>query len=152
MPGPTDYRRGAGGPSRAPAPQPAMTRRILNVLELQIALQDEQIETLVHRFYERIRDEPLLGPVFAARIEPGAWPAHLDKMVRFWSTILRGTNRYTGNPMVVHQDLPDITREHFQRWLALFRETAEQCLSQELADSVLQRAERMGARLQAAAL
>lgn len=129
-----------------------MARRILNVLELQIALQDEQIETLVHRFYERIRDEPLLGPVFAARIADDAWPTHLDKMVRFWSTILRGTNRYTGNPMLVHQDLPGITAEHFTRWLSLFREVAEQCLSQELADSILQRAERMGARLQAAAI
>ena len=46
-----------------------MVRRILNVLELQVQLQDEQIETLVHRFYERIQHEPLLAPVFAARIE-----------------------------------------------------------------------------------
>jgi hemoglobin len=128
-----------------------MTRRILNVLELQIALQDEQIETLVHRFYDRIRDEPLLGPVFASRIDADAWPAHLDKMVRFWSTILRGTHRYTGNPMLAHQGLPDVTPAHFTRWLSLFREVAEQCLSQPLADSILQRAERMGARLQAAA-
>ncbi|MFN3240029.1 MAG: group III truncated hemoglobin [Planctomycetota bacterium] len=128
-----------------------MTRRILNVLELQIALQDEQIETLVHRFYDRIRDEPLLGPVFASRIDADAWPAHLDKMVRFWSTILRGTDRYTGNPMLAHQGLPGVTPAHFTRWLSLFREVAEQCLSQPLADSILQRAERMGARLQAAA-
>jgi len=127
-----------------------MARRILNVLELQIELSDQQIETLVHRFYERIRDEPLLGPVFASRIADDEWPAHLDKMVRFWSTILRGSNRYTGNPMVVHQQLAGITAQHFERWLALFREVAEGCLSQELADSILQRAERMGARLQAA--
>ncbi|MGK0204875.1 MAG: truncated hemoglobin YjbI, partial [Planctomycetota bacterium] len=36
-----------------------MTRRILNVLELQLQLQDDQIATLVHRFYERVQREPL---------------------------------------------------------------------------------------------
>ncbi|MCK5941673.1 MAG: group III truncated hemoglobin [Planctomycetes bacterium] len=116
---------------------------------MQLLLRDEQIETLVHRFYEQIRDEPLLGPVFAARIADDQWPAHLDKMVRFWSTILRGTDRYTGNPMVVHRQLAGLTAAHFARWLELFREVADGCLSPELADSIVQRAERMGARLQA---
>lgn len=127
-----------------------MSRRILNVLELQVQLQDEQIETLVHRFYERVQNEPMLGPVFASRIEDGHWPTHLHKMVRFWSTILRGTNRYTGNPMIVHSGVPGIGAEHFTRWLALFREVAEECLPQVVADSVLQRAERMGVRLESA--
>jgi hemoglobin len=121
-----------------------MVRRILNVLELQVQLQDEQIETLVHRFYERIQHEPLLAPVFAARIDNEQWPQHLDKMVRFWSTILKGSNRYLGNPMVVHSSLPGITEAHFSRWLALFREVAEAHLPQVLADAILQRAERMG--------
>ena len=127
-----------------------MTRRILNVLELQVQLKDEQIETLVHRFYERIQDEPLLGPVFASHIAGESWPNHLDKMVRFWSTILRGSNRYFGNPMVVHTQMPEITREHFTRWLDLFREVAEEHLPQVIADSILQRAERIGRSLQGA--
>lgn len=127
-----------------------MTRKILNVLELQVQLQDEQIQTLVHRFYERVQHEPMLGPVFAQQIQADEWPAHLDKMVRFWSTILRGTNRYTGNPMIVHSGVPGITAEHFTRWLELFREVAEDCLPQVIADSILQRAERMGQSLQGA--
>ena len=127
-----------------------MTGQILNVLELQIQLKDEQITTLVHRFYERVVDEPVLGPIFASRIEDDQWPAHLDKMVRFWSTILRGTNRYTGNPMIVHANLSGLTTEHFTRWLDLFREVAEQHLPQVIADSILQRAERMGRSLRAA--
>ena len=127
-----------------------MADKILNVLELQEQLQDEQIQTLVHRFYERIQQEPELGPIFAARIANDEWPAHLDKMVRFWSTILRGTNRYVGNPMIVHHGVPGITREHFTRWLGLFREIAESCLSQIMADSILQRAERMARSLQGA--
>ena len=126
-----------------------MKRQILHVLELKEQLTDEQIATLVHRFYERVQAEPLLGPVFASRIEATGWPAHLDKMVRFWSTILRGTDRYTGNPMLVHRELDGVTGEHFTRWLALFREVADGCLPRVIADSILQRAERMAARLQA---
>jgi len=129
-----------------------MTRKILHVLELKEQLQDEQIVTLVHRFYERVQQEPLLGPLFAERIQEDQWPMHLDKMVRFWSTILRGTNRYTGNPMIVHANMPGLTTAHFTRWLALFREVAEEHLPQVLADSILQRAERMGHRLRSAAL
>ena len=127
-----------------------MANKILNVLELQEQLQDEQIHTLVHSFYERIQNEPELGPIFAGRIAADEWSIHLDKMVRFWSTILRGTNRYFGNPMIAHQGVPRIQREHFRRWLALFREVAEGCLPQVLADSILQRAERMGRSLQGA--
>ena len=82
--------------------------------------------------------------MFAARIDNEQWPQHLDKMVRFWSTILKGSNRYLGNPMVVHSSLPGITEAHFSRWLALFREVAEAHLPQVLADAILQRAERMG--------
>ena len=129
-----------------------MTRKILHVLELKAQLQEEQIVTLVHRFYERVQQEPLLGPLFAERIQEDQWPMHLDKMVRFWSTILRGTNRYTGNPMIVHANMPGLTAAHFTRWLALFREVAEEHLPQVLADSILQRAERMGHRLRSAAL
>lgn len=129
-----------------------MTRKILHVLELKAQLQEDQIVTLVHRFYERVQQEPLLGPLFAERIQEDQWPMHLDKMVRFWSTILRGTNRYTGNPMIVHANMPGLTTAHFTRWLALFREVAEEHLPQVLADSILQRAERMGHRLRSAAL
>ena len=119
-----------------------MARQILNVLELQAQLDDDQIRTLVHRFYDRVQQEPLLGPVFARRIAADAWPAHLDKMERFWSTILRGSNRYVGDPMAAHLPL-GIDADHFTRWLALFREVAEATLPLPIADSILQRAERM---------
>jgi len=122
--------------------------KILDVLELRAQLSDEQIARLVHAFYDRVQHEPLLGPVFAARIAAHGWPAHLDKMTRFWSTILRGTDRYHGDPMAAHRALPDVTAEHFERWLALFREVADEVVPGVLADSIVQRATRMGAALQ----
>ncbi|MFK7741445.1 MAG: group III truncated hemoglobin [Planctomycetota bacterium] len=134
-----------------------MADQILNVLELKAQLRDEHIETLVHRFYERVAQDELLAPVFASRIEAEEWPPHLEKMVRFWSTILRGTGttgdpqHYNGNPMIVHHGLAGITPAHFARWLELFREVADEHLPRVLANSILHRAVRMGANLQKAA-
>lgn len=125
---------------------------VLDVLELQQQLDEAGITTLVHRFYERVRDEPLLGPIFATRIDDDAWPQHLDKMVRFWSTILIGSNRYLGNPMEVHRTLPGLTHAHFDHWLALFHEVTEEVFAPAVAHSVQRRAERMGARLRVVTL
>ena len=128
-----------------------MAGEILNVLELKAQLRESQIERLVHRFYERVQQDPLLAPAFASRIADDQWPAHLDKMVRFWSTILRGTDRYTGDPMAAHQPLAangTFTSESLTRWLALFREVADDVLPEPaLADSIVHRAERMGRAL-----
>jgi hemoglobin len=78
---------------------------------------------LVHTFYDRVRNDPLIGPVFADNVSD--WPSHLEKMVDFWSSTLRGTARFRGSPMVTHSRLKDISEIHFQRWLALFRETTQ---------------------------
>ncbi len=81
------------------------------------------IDKLVRAFYARARQDPLLGPVFAARITD--WEPHLKTIIDFWSGILLKTGRYRGNPLALHADLP-IADEHFARWIALFRETAEE--------------------------
>jgi len=122
---------------------------ILDVLELRERLSDDQIRTLVHDFYARIQAEPVLGPIFASRIAQDAWPAHLDRMERFWSTILRGSRSYLGNPMAAHDPLRalGVDAEHFGRWLRLFREVAAESLPEVIVNSILQRAERMAERL-----
>jgi hemoglobin len=79
---------------------------------------------LVHAFYERVRQDPVLGPIFNAHVDD--WDHHLAKLVDFWSTILRRTGRrFTGTPMPKHVALPGLTADLFQRWLTLFRETAD---------------------------
>lgn len=79
------------------------------------------ISTLVERFYDRVRADPALGPVFAERIAD--WPPHLARMKQFWSTILRGDGQFSGNPMLKHVAIPGIEAPQFERWLALFEET-----------------------------
>lgn len=88
-------------------------------------IDEAMIERLVRTFYGRIRDDALLGPVFAQAI--GDWEPHLRKMMDFWSSVALLTGRYDGRPMPAHVRL-DIGREHFDRWLALFADTtAEVC-------------------------
>ena len=53
---------------------------------------EEEIRTLVHDFYDDVRQDALLGPIFNSRIHD--WDAHLAKLVDFWSSI-----RCTAAPM-----------------------------------------------------
>ncbi|WP_417251634.1 group III truncated hemoglobin [Castellaniella sp.] len=85
-----------------------------------VCTQDE-IVTLVHHFYRRVRQDKTLGPIFDAHIDD--WDEHLERMVRFWSSLLRRTGTYSGTPMPRHVALPGIEGSMFIRWLDLFRET-----------------------------
>jgi len=77
--------------------------------ELPPHLPDEAaITRLVHAFYARARTDWLLGPVFEATVHD--WPAHLDTLVRFWSSVLLRTARYRGNPMAAHRPLFEALR------------------------------------------
>lgn len=109
-------------------------------------ITEETIREVVHAFYGKVRDDGLLGPIFDAKIED--WPSHLDKMCAFWSSVTLMTGRYKGRPMVAHARLPDIGREHFARWLELFRETAAETCSKAAADLFIDRAERIAQSLQ----
>jgi hemoglobin len=114
------------------------------------APDEPSIRRLVHRFYERVRDDPTLGPIFDRHVQ-GRWPEHLDKMVDFWSTVLLGARRYRGNPRAVHQKLAAETEPQvFEVWLDLFRRTSHEVFSPELADAIHARATMMAGGLRQA--
>ncbi|WP_179404681.1 group III truncated hemoglobin [Burkholderia guangdongensis] len=85
---------------------------------------EENIRELVHAFYERVQADPLLGPVFDARLA-GRWDDHLPKMVTFWSSLVLGTKGYRGNVQQAHQPLEGVEPAHFSRWLSLFLKTVD---------------------------
>lgn len=82
---------------------------------------EDEIVTLVHHFYRRVRQDGVLGPIFDAHIDD--WDEHLERMVRFWSSLLRRSGTYSGTPMPRHVALPDLQGPMFIRWVDLFRET-----------------------------
>ena len=83
---------------------------------------EQDIKLLVDSFYETIREDDLVGPVFNERIED--WSKHLPTMYAFWGHMLFGQKGYQGNPMAKHLDLP-VDHHHFARWVELFIETVD---------------------------
>ena len=79
------------------------------------------IDDLVEAFYAKIRDDALLGPIFAGRIAD--WPAHLSRMKGFWRSILHNSGEFSGNPMLKHLSIPGLELAHFSHWLDLFYAT-----------------------------
>ncbi|WP_192895627.1 group III truncated hemoglobin [Arsenicitalea aurantiaca] len=108
-------------------------------------LDEDVIESLVRNFYDKVRMDPLLGPVFAERIDD--WTPHLEKMIEFWSSVALLTGRYHGQPMQKHLPLP-VDARHFDRWLELFRQTAFETCSRQGAAHVIERAERIAESLE----
>lgn len=113
-------------------------------LMARTGLNEGKLTDLVHRFYGKVRADAVLGPIFAARISD--WGPHLERMVAFWSSVALMTGRYHGAPMPAHVNLP-IGWDHFERWLMLFRETADETCTPEGAAHVVQRAERIARSL-----
>ena len=127
-------------PSQVRSARPEITAQLMEATGLDESLLRE----LVHRFYEKVRADELLGPIFAARI--GDWGPHLERMGEFWSSVALMTGRYRGAPVPKHASLP-VEWGHFERWLALFGETAVEVCPPEGAAHVIERAERIARSL-----
>mgnify|MGYP001166003874 FL=1 len=101
----------------------------------------EDIKLLVDAFYTKVRTDSLLAPIFNDKIQD-RWPLHLEKMYRFWQTVLLNQHTYNGSPFVPHAKLP-VDQHHFDRWLLLFYQTIDENFSGEKATEAKWRAEKM---------
>lgn len=114
--------------------------------QAETGIDEATIHRLVHTFYGKIRRDPVLGPIFAARIAD--WDPHLARMCDFWSSVVLMLGRYHGQPMPAHMPLP-VEAAHFDRWLELFEETArEVCPKSAAAALFIDRAQRIAASLE----
>lgn len=108
------------------------------------------IERLVDTFYEHVRSDELLGPIFneIARVD---WPTHLPKMYAFWDAVLFGVPGFKGDPMGTHFTLAQrtpLTAREFDRWVALFQQAVDQLFAGPMATQAKRRAEHIAATLQ----
>jgi hemoglobin len=101
----------------------------------------EDIKLLVNTFYDKVRADVLLSPVFNEKIND-RWPQHLGKMYSFWQTVLLGEPNYHGSPFPPHATLP-VDHAHFEQWLRLFTNTIVDLFSGDKADEALWRANKM---------
>lgn len=109
------------------------------------AIFDEAlIATLVDHFYEKVRRDPEIGPIFNAAVHD--WNEHKRLLTSFWASVALHAGSYRGNPMAAHRPHP-IRAEHFDHWLKLWGETCSQELGETHATQMLEYAQRIGRSL-----
>lgn len=101
----------------------------------------DDIKLLVNTFYDKVQQDPLIGPVFNEKIGD-RWPEHLEKMYRFWQTILLEVHCYSGSPFPPHKHLA-VEKEHFNRWMEIFTATLDHLFVGVIADEAKLRAHNM---------
>lgn len=99
------------------------------------------VKTMVDSFYTKIRNDELLASLFNEKIG-NRWPEHLEKMYRFWQTVLLDEHTYNGSPFAPHASMP-LYRNHFDRWMELFYQNIDELFEGEKAAEAKWRAEKM---------
>ncbi|MBN9400488.1 MAG: group III truncated hemoglobin ['Candidatus Kapabacteria' thiocyanatum] len=98
----------------------------------------DDVRLLVHTFYDRVRADDILAPVFALRIK-GSWDEHLERMTSFWSNLLLNEPGFKGNPLQRHMGLP-LNHDLFERWLKLWEDTVTGLFTGDIAHEAITKA------------
>jgi hemoglobin len=125
----------------------ADARRNLLVADIveRTGIDEAMIDRLVRSFYGRAQKDPLIGPVFARHVDD--WEDHYARLRDFWSSVVLMSGRYHGQPMAKHFPL-GIDTPHFNRWLELFVETAQDVCPPAAAALFIDRAHRIADSLE----
>ncbi len=99
----------------------------------------EDVRQLVETFYSRLTQDPVIAHFFAGL----DLAHHLPRIRAFWEMALLGVPGYTTNVTEVHLALNKripMKKEHFDRWLEIFRATIDENFSGPNADEAKMRA------------
>lgn len=107
---------------------------------------------MMRRFYERAMADDVIGYIFTdvAKLDLDRHPPIIGD---FWETIVFQTPIYAQhgrNPLQVHGELNDKERllpAHFERWLEIFHEVADELFTGERHEFMKSRAEAIAARM-----
>lgn len=97
-------------------------------------LDEAHIARLVDCFYDRVRADAHIGPVFNAVVAD--WDEHKEKLTRFWCSVALNAGTYRDSPMRKHLPL-SIDQSHFQRWVDLWRTTVPEIMAPEAAATMI---------------
>jgi len=101
----------------------------------------DDIKLMVDTFYDKVQNDNLIGPIFNSVIQD-RWVEHLEKMYRFWQTILLEDYTYSGRPFPPHAHLP-VDESHFKRWKELFSNVVYTHFEGNKADEAIWRSDKM---------
>ena len=101
-------------------------------MSVPAGITEEALGRLVGRFYARVREDSLLGPVFDRAIDD--WPEHLERLTAFWSSVMLTSGRYKGRPLPAHiKHAEAIDARAFDRWLVIWKQTTDRLLDLQSA-------------------
>jgi len=103
------------------------------------------IEELVRKFYASVLKDDLLAPFFIKALgddlKNGKWHEHLNTLYNFWMLMMTGISPYGGHPYPPHAFLGLTSRDVFERWLELFKETLDELFVPEISDKFYKKAD-----------
>ncbi|OSY89468.1 globin [Tenacibaculum holothuriorum] len=107
---------------------------------------------LVNTFYNKIKKDDFIGPIFLKSISDDEWEPHIEKLTDFWETNLFFVRKFKGNPMKAHQDVDanfqySIHQEHFGKWLELWFTTIDELFHGQKANEAKERARNIASML-----
>lgn len=112
-------------------------------------IDEAALERLIPAFYDRVRADADIGPLFNAAVHD--WADHLEKLVAFWSSVMLTSGRYKGSPVAEHlKHKGAITPAMFDRWLAIWADTTNELLAPAAAAALQAKAARIAESLQLA--
>ncbi|HEX8547063.1 MAG TPA: group III truncated hemoglobin [Cytophagaceae bacterium] len=86
-------------------------------------VSEEDVKIMVNTFYDKVNTDDLLASIFNDFAEVD-WAHHLPQMYQFWNMVILDKFGYKGQPFPKHMRLP-INKDHFERWLQLFKENLD---------------------------
>lgn len=109
----------------------------------------ETIRRVVDEFYERVREDPVLGPRFDGVAD---WSGHKARIAHFWWVALGGAAYGSFRYRVVHTHRAvGVQAAEIEQWLRIFADCVRSSLPEPLAESWLHRARAMGGSLSSVA-
>ncbi|MBI5916709.1 MAG: group III truncated hemoglobin [Bacteroidetes bacterium] len=110
----------------------------METAERKVIETREDVSFLVRWFYEKIRQDEMLGPIFNEAIHD--WEPHLEKLTDFWegNLFLFVKTKFDGDPKTAHQQLDEalghtLTMNHFGHWINLWIATLDEYFEGEMA-------------------
>lgn len=108
---------------------------------------EKDVNLLVRTFYQKVREDELLGPIFNGTITD--WESHFVHLTNFWMTNLFFRKKYHGDPMQKHIEVDQgphgtINEMHFGVWLNLWYQTLDELFEGEVTQMAKKRARNMG--------
>lgn len=111
-------------------------------------LTESLLLTVIQAFYEKLKRDDVLGPVFTQAIGEN-WTKHIKRITSFWLRATGIRDGYRGRNFIpTHVRHLGIRADQLPRWLKLFSETCRELCSPPAANFLIHVAEKMAENLE----